>query len=154
MEGLTYKIKLKKDNFEVEVQGDKEWVEKKFAELTSVKGQGEPKHETGSKDIQFEKTQSLVEFFNSKGNPSGHANITVVCAYWLLKAKKVEFFTSREIEDCYDLLRESKPKNMTDILNGNIEKRWFSEHEDGKDGKKAWEILRSGLEYVEQMKKQ
>jgi hypothetical protein len=154
MEGLTYKIKLKKDNFEVEVQGDKDWVENKFTELTSLKGQEGQKKGEEKRIIIGEMPATIVEFFELKGNPKRHADIAVSCAYWLSKVKNVQFFNAKDIEDCYDEIKEPKPRNMNDVLDSNIEKRWFGEHSGLKNGKKAWEILRTGIEYVEQMKNQ
>jgi hypothetical protein len=152
MSDSTYRIKYKKADFEVEIQGDKKWVEDKFKELTSLKPQ-----EEGQKDKSLSSlsnmTTSLVEFYDSKGAPKGNPEITLVFAYWLLKHDNINNFTAKDIDECYNQTKVCKPRNINDVLDSNIQKRLFGEGREKKDGKKTWEIIRSGIEAVEQMNK-
>jgi hypothetical protein len=79
---LTYKLRFKKGDFEVEAQGDKEWVEKKFSELMTKKTN--VPSEENKKDFLPE---TLGEFLDEKGNPQRHTDVTAVYAYWLFKKK-------------------------------------------------------------------
>jgi hypothetical protein len=150
MNEATYRIKYKKGNFEVEVQGDKEWVEEKFEELTN-------EEQPISSSIKEEKTvedlpKTLVEFLEIRGNPKKHTDIAAVFAYWLLKAEKTSIFNGKDMATLYERTRTAKPKNLSDIIYRNVKKHIFAEAKEGKDGYKAYQLTRKGEEYVEQMK--
>jgi hypothetical protein len=148
MSETSYRIRYRKDNFEVEVQGDKEWVEKKFKELTEGKA------------VALETTvpkagvlpTSLVEFIKAKGNPSDHTDIAVIFSYWLHKKEKMSSYNKVDIENCYTEARITKPTNTTDVMNRVQGKGYVMPASEKKDKKKAWVITRSGEEYVEQLK--
>ena len=83
----NYRIKYREGNFEVEVQGDKDWVEKKFKEL--MEGKPIIFRKTTQEETETLPT-SLVEFVRAKGNPKGHPDIAIIFSYWLHKRKKNE----------------------------------------------------------------
>lgn len=144
----NYRIKYRKGDFEVEVQGNKDWVEKKFAELTSK--------EIAVKGTNVLRTEgmpgSLGEFLDMKGNPKKHTDISAVFAYWLLKADKMVSFNVEDIESRYDLTRITKPSSIHVTMTTNVQRHVFAEAKEKKDGKKAWVITRKGEGHVEQMK--
>jgi len=147
MSETSYRIRYRKDNFEVEVQGDKEWVDKKFEELTSkeisiVEERREVKGMPGT----------IGEFLDTKGDPKKHTDIAAIFAYWLFKVEHMESFNVKDILDCYDRTRKTKPGNPNEAINGNVEKHIFEMAKEKKDGFKAWVITRTGEEYVEQLK--
>ena len=144
----NYRIKYRKGDFEVEVQGDKVWVEKKFAELTSK--------EIAIKGAKVRRIEgvpgTLGEFLDMKGNPKKHTDISAVFAYWLHKVDKMKSFNVGDIEGCYDLTRQTKSSNVHVTMTANVQRHIFAETKEKKDGKKAWVITRKGEEHVEQMK--
>jgi len=143
-----YRIKFRKGDFELEVQGDKDWVESKFKELTT---QEVAIPET--KGVEAEVTPAtLGEFLDRKGNPSKHTDTMAVFAYWLFKVEKMESFNVKDIISCYDKTRKAKPTNPNQIINQNVARHVFAEAPSEKDSLKAWVITRTGEEYVEQMK--
>lgn len=154
MNDIIYRIKYKRGEFEVEVQGDKDWVEKKFKELAqqagiekapSVAAMGERAQEgEGLPD-------SLVDLLLAKGNPSTHTDITMVWSYWLSKKKGLPCYNVNDIEDCYFEARIPRPSNTHQFMNENQGKGLLMPTPEKKDGKKAWIITRTGEEYVEQM---
>lgn len=148
MNETNYRIKYRKGDLEVEVQGDKDWVEKKFEELTSKEISIVEAKREEAKGIP----ETLGEFLEAKGNPKKHRDITAVFAYWLFKVEKMESFHAQDIEVCYDLTRKTKPKQIHVAMNGNIERNVFTEAKEKKDGRKAWVLTRTGEEYIEQMK--
>ena len=147
MTDIPYKIKLKKGDFELEVQGDKLWVESKFKELTteeiSIPGAREA--------IPRGMPETLGEFLDQKGNPQKHTEVVAVFAYWLFKVEKMESFNVKDIVECYNKTRKTKPSNPNQIINTNVASYLFAEAEEKKDGYKAWVITRTGEEYVEKM---
>jgi len=148
MSERNYRIKYRKGDFEVEVQGDKDWVESKFKELTSkeiaIAAEEAPKIEG--------MPATLVEFLDMKGNPKKHTDATAVFAYWLFTVEKTQSFKVKDILGCYDRTRKIKPRNLNDIMNTNVKRHIFAEAREKKDGLKAWVITLKGEEYVQQMK--
>ena len=148
MAEIPYRIKLRKGDFEVEVQGDKSWVESKFKELTTeeviIPGVREA--------IPEGMPETLGEFLDQRGNPQKHTDVVAVFAYWLFKVEKMESFNAKDIVECYNRTRKTKPSNPNQIINQNVSTHLFAEATEKKDGYKAWVITRTGEQYVEQMK--
>lgn len=146
--GSNYRIRIRKGEFEVEVQGDKQWVEQKFEELTS-----EEKQTTFTLSTSEGQTpKTLGEFLEMKNNPQKHTELVAVYAYWLLKAEKQQSFNVKDILLCYDMTRRGKPKNANQIINTNIESNLFAPASDNKDGYKAWFLTHKGEEFVKNLK--
>jgi len=147
MNDSIYRIKVKKGEVEVEVQGDKVWVEEKIKELTSQEISTSFSKEILAKGMP----ETLGEFLDQKGNPSKHTDSMAVFAYWLFKVEKMKSFNVKDIIDCYNKTRKAKPSNPNQIINENVKRRIFAEASEKKDGLKAWVITRTGEEYVEKM---
>ena len=147
MDNITYRLKFKKGDFEVETQGDREWVEKKFDELVTQKARASIE-ETGRGNLP----ETLGEFLDKKGNPEKHTDVVAVYAYWLFKKEGQQSFNVKDIVDSYDKTRRPKPTNPNQIINANVSSHIFAEANDKKDNLKTWVITRTGEEYVEQMK--
>lgn len=143
----NYRLKYRKGDFEVDVQGDKTWVENKFKELTEGKlvtmEEAPPKVEG--------LPESLGEFIRARGNPSKHGDIAIVFSYWLHKKEKMSSYNIDDIEKCYDDTRTRKPKNIGDAMNKAQAKAYLMPASKKKERRKAWVITRAGEEYVEKM---
>jgi len=148
MNDINYRIKVRKGDFEVEVQGDKDWVEGKFKELTTQEVAISIAKEVAGKGMPA----TLGEFLDLKGNPSKHTDSVAIFAYWLFQVEKMATFNVQDILDCYNKTRKPKPSNVNQIINQNVTSHIFAEAPEKKDGLKAWVITRTGEEYVEQMK--
>jgi hypothetical protein len=150
MDNMPYKIGIRKGDFQIIVQGDKEWVESKFKELLS-------EHEitrAAPEKITNETSNSgetLGEFLDLKGNPEKHTDTVAIFAYWLFKKEGLQCFNVKDIISCYDMTRKAKPVNPNMIINANISTHLFAPAADKKDGFKAWVITRTGEKYVEQI---
>lgn len=145
---MNYRIKVKRGESEIEVEGDKEWVEEKLKELTSEKSYTPALTETVPQTMPT----SLVEFLETKGNPKKHSELTAVFAYWLLKYEKVETFNVRDIISCYDKTRCAKPSNANQIINSNVRQGLFAQATEKKDGYIAWYLTGKGEQFVRDMK--
>lgn len=145
----TYKIRYRKGEFELEIQGDKEFVVEKFQELS--------KQEMVSPIKQVERTEktsialptSLAEFLTLKGNPHQNTDRAMVFSYWLFKKQGTEVFNSNDIDKCYSDARLTKPTNTTDVMNTNQKKGYLVPTDEKKDNLKAWKITPSGEIYIE-----
>ena len=145
---MPYKIGLRKGDFEIVVQGDKEWVESKFKELTS-ENKISVLQEQPSPNID----STLGEFLDSKGNPQKHTDLVAVYAYWLFKKQGLPSFNVKDVISCYDSTRRPKPTNPNMIINANVSTHLFAEAPDKKEGLKAWVITRTGENYVDKMER-
>jgi hypothetical protein len=149
-----YKIKIRRGDQEIEVQGDKQFVLDKFGELkeelfkfrevvpttpitATLKVEGKPLEGL-----------SLVEFLNAKG-PKSHPDKVVVMAYYLHKCQGVEIFNADDINECYSQARISRSANLNATINKTIAKGYIMEAQEKKENKKAWMITQTGERYVE-----
>lgn len=148
MSTIEYKIRVKRGDFEVEVQGDKDWVETKYKELMTVKISIPVPEGFETENMP----ETLGEFLDLKGNPSKHTDSVAVFAYWLFKVENMPTFNVQDILGCYDKTRKVKPSNVNQIINQNVASHLFADAPEKKEGLKAWVITRKGEEYVEQMK--
>ena len=153
MSDLIYRLKYVKGDFEVELQGDREWVEKKFSELTNF-----PRANTESEQIEeknsgvVELPKTLVEFLDLKGDQKTHPSMIAIFAYWLKEAEDIESFNVKDLEECYRSTGKTKPRNINDAINYNVKKQILSEEENKKNGLKSWRITKEGKKLVEAMK--
>jgi len=155
MSESNYRIKYRKGDFEVDVQGDKEWVEKKFEELTTkeitIVGAKAPKIE-GVKIGKVALPSSLSEFVKQKGSPSKHIDLVSIFGYWLFHKKNVKMFSTKDIASCYADARIPESANISQEMNNAQGMGYFRREEEKKDNRIAWTITPTGEEYVEQMK--
>jgi len=145
---IPYRIKLRRKDFELEVQGDKLWVENKFKELITEKAGLADLGGIAPTGMQ----ETLGEFLDQKGNPEKHTDVVAVYAYWLFKKEGMKTFNVKDIISCYDGTRRRKPSNPNMIINQNVATHLFAEAGEKKDGYKAWIITRTGEKYVDEMK--
>ena len=111
----NYRIRIKQDAIEIEVEGDKEFVERHIEEFKKVL----PKiaKELPTKEVlEIPKGEaleglSLAEFYKKK-QPKDYNETVVVFAYWLAKKKGQEEFKPKDILACFDEARITKPKNI------------------------------------------
>jgi hypothetical protein len=146
MTETSYKIRYRKGDFEIELQGDKDWVEEKFKEFIEGKIVELAALITKAKTLP----DSLVEFLKSKGDPEEHNDRAIVFSYWLFYKENMKSYNIDDIAKCYDEARIAKPANLNDVMN-RLQAKGYLKPAGEKDGKKAWVITQSGEEYVEKM---
>jgi hypothetical protein len=148
MSETTYRIKYRNGDFEVEVQGDKTWVEAKFKELTTP--ETSPKVETIVKRTAEteELPESLAEFLNQLGNPSLHTTLVVVFGYWLIHKEKYQSFNVKDVEKCYSETRIATSANTSQYLNEAQGDGYFKRLDEKKDNLVAWTITPTGDKFV------
>ena len=149
-----YRIKIKKGDLEIEVQGDKKWVEAKFKELSdemkSIKLVDFTQPPTPSDPTPSGLPDSISEFLKQKGSPKTHTDRAMVFSYWLSKKKNTFSYNSVDIDQCFQEALIAKPANTNDRMNSN-QKKGFLLRAPDKDDLKTWRITSSGEEYVQNM---
>lgn len=151
MSDITYRLKCKKGDYEVEVQGDKEWVEAKFKELTTTEIVSPPTATQASPATMKVSglPESLAEFLKSKGSPKQHSVLVVIFGYWLFHKENQEFFNLKDIAKCYSDARIPESSNASQYMNDAQGKGLFKRLEEKKDNQTAWTITPSGDDFVE-----
>ena len=92
---------------------------------------------------------SLPELI-AKINPSTYADTAIIVSYYLFTYEEIIGFNIDHIKDGFNNVRAVKPKNMTDTLNQLI-KRGFLRSSSEVDGKKGFEITKTGIQHIEEL---
>jgi len=150
-----YRIRIKQGEVEIEVEGDKEFVEKhieKFKEeIPNSTKELPPEEKTVIPEspprakLEIEKL-SLAEFYKQK-QPKDHNETVVVFAYWLTKKENKEEFPTKDISSCFDVARISKPKNVTQHIKAVSSGKKAFLTTGSKKG--LWKLTLTGEEFVE-----
>lgn len=151
---IQYSIKFKKDNIEIEVCGDKSFVESKFKELIELRSTGELEVKKPNAGLQVEnvidKRPSLAEFVKSR-TYKGHSELILLFAYFLEKSERVRSFNITDIQNCYKNTRIPEVKNIPLYIGKLISDGYLIEEKEKKDNKKAWSLTATGIDYVESL---
>lgn len=145
-----YSIKYKNGDTEIEVQGDKAFVEEKFKELLGLKFTN-TSPEVIKSETAYERGKeiSLGEFLKSKTLKT-HSDKMLVFGYFLEKIKGYTSFNLNDIELCYRDARLQRTKNFGPYIAYLIRDNYLIDGEK-KDGKKAWQLTKTGYKYVEDL---
>lgn len=149
----TYRIRLNLNGLEIEVEGDKEFVESKISDLSwidtlSQKLQTQAGKQTSSvsRIVSTEAKPSFTEF-STEINPQTHLQRILTIAYYLYRFENRDF-TYEDVENFYEQRRWPRPANPRQAVSDLIEEGYIEEA--GKtDGKKNFRILEKGIRYVE-----
>jgi hypothetical protein len=151
-ESILYRVRLRKGDFEIDVQGDKEYVENKFKELLdyySVGRTAQPvRKEQQSSSTVSSRDLSLREFIDQY-NTTAHTDMVLLIGYYLEKYRNQESFTVTDIRGCYKEIRE-KLSNAGPFINQNVRKGFLMEapKKDG-DKKVTYSLTRKGIQFIE-----
>jgi len=117
----TYRIRIKNGNAEIEVEGDKDFVEKHIGELKNELLKFIRKMPIEDSGKVIEKTNeeleniSLAEFYKLK-SPKDHNETVMVFAYWMTEKENKKEITPKDIDKCYSKIGVPKPVNIPDIM--------------------------------------
>ena len=115
-----YRIRIRRKNDEIEVEGSRDFVESNISELNaSVFGtipldNGEITPPSTSPERRVRNDAELKEFYLSK-KPGKHVDRVLTFVYWLQFKENVKEPTIEQIEECYDRLSVPKPANVADV---------------------------------------
>lgn len=157
MAGATYRIRIVKPDFELEAEGDKAFVIemiKKFEgespDSRTIKRKQPKQSKIDIKEIPPKiKTVSVGEFILQVGTKK-HTETVLAFGYYLEKYSGAKEFTAADINSCYyDSKMESS--NTSQMINNNIRTRRMMEakRKQGKKGRKAFVLTRTGEEFIE-----
>jgi len=92
---------------------------------------------------------SVNEFLKSK-NLVDDVKRTLAIAYWLDHYRDLESFIYSDIQEGFRTAKLKVPSNVNDKINMNVRNGHLAEEKEKREGKKAWYITSSGIQYVEE----
>jgi hypothetical protein len=148
---VVYKLHVRQGDLEIEVQGDKAFVEARFDDLRKQLA-GETRSQTTAQSV-VDSTPSpnrevAVSEFVKNLKADQQTDVVLGMAFYLLRERKQDSFTSGDI---YRLYAESRlPKtNVNLAIIGNIRKGFVMERSERKNGLKLFSVTPSGEEYID-----
>lgn len=147
---ITYRIKLSMNGIELEIEGDREFVESKISDLSWIDSFSQKFQEQTTRPLSkialTAKKPSFTEF-STDLNPQTHLERILTIAYYLYKFEERDF-TYDDVENFYEQRRWPRPANPRQAVSDLIEEGYIEES--GKtNGKKSFRILEKGIRYVE-----
>lgn len=151
MNEIIYTLKLVKNNIEIEVGGDKEFVERKFKELANDYLGKLSDNDSDYKNNELKtnkKKPSLIDFVNQKGPKSTATELMPVLVYYAEHLEETKQFNEDDIKNLYRRYDISKrPKNVYQaILDINRNKGYF---ESVPRAKGYFRLTEAGEHFVE-----
>jgi len=145
---MTYRVRISIGGLEIEIEGDKEFIEERFSDLSwldKVLEKIKPHESIKEGELLGEKL-SFTEYVDEL-EPETHPQRFLTIAYYLHKQEGRDM-TYDDVKDYYQRVRWPTPKNLSDVMSDLI-KDGFMEEAGKLNGKKAFRILRKGIKYVE-----
>jgi len=145
---MTYRVRVSVGGLEMEVEGDKEFVEERLSDLAWLDKVLEKvkSHESIKQGEFIGEKLSFTEYVDEL-EPETHPQRFLTIAYYLHRHEGRDM-TYDDVKDFYQRVRWPTPKNLSDVMSDLIKDGYMEEA--GKlDGKKAFRILRKGIKYVE-----
>ncbi|HDD43065.1 MAG: hypothetical protein DRN61_01325 [Thaumarchaeota archaeon] len=148
---MTYKFRLRSGSLELEIEGDKEFLESKLSDLSWLDAILEKLGELG-KPVQVEEAAQVSEKpsfveLASLLNPKTNWEKFLSIAYYLYRWEGKDL-TYEDVEKYYGQARWPMPRNMWDVMS-NLIREGYMEDAGKQNDRKAFRILRKGIEYVE-----
>ncbi len=144
---MSYKFRLKAGNLELELEGDREFLEARLSDLgwlDEILGRlGGVKLVAGA-----EEKPSFVEFA-SRINPRTNWEKFLTIAYYLYRWEDRDL-TYEDVENYYRQARWPMPGNARDVMS-NLIREGYMEDAGRRNDRKAFRILRKGIEHVEEI---
>jgi len=147
---MSYRIKLRSTGFELELEGDREFVESKLADLSWLEKildkAGAVAH-AESRLLTSGRKPSFIEFA-SLMNPRTNGEKVLTIAYYLYKWENRDV-TYEDIEQYYRRARWPMPGNVRDVMS-NLIREGYMEDAGKISDRKAFRILQKGIKLIEE----
>ena len=145
---MTYRVRISIGGLEIEIEGDKEFIEERFSDLSWLDKfleKVKPRESIKQGELIGEKL-SFTEYVDEI-EPETHPQRFLTIAYYLHRHEGRDM-TYDDVKDFYQRVRWPTPKNLSDVMSDLI-KDGYMEEAGKMNGKKAFRILRKGIKYVE-----
>jgi len=144
---MSYRVKVSLKGVEVEIEGDREFIEAKLGDLSWLDGFLEKMGGAAAMEAEkLEEKPSFVEFASTL-EPKSHPQRFLTIAYYLYKWEGKDV-TYDDLEEYYRKARWPTPSNPRDVA-GDLVREGFIEDAGRIDGRKTFRILQKGIRFVE-----
>lgn len=138
---------------ELELEGDREFLEAKLGDLSwldEILGKlGGVRLEAGAGEKVLEGEKPSFVEFASRINPRTNWEKFLIIAYYLYKWEDRDL-TYEDVENYYRQARWPMPGNARDVMS-NLIREGYMESAGRRNDRKAFRILRRGIEHVEEI---
>ena len=149
-----YRIRVRHGEVEIEVEGDKAYVNKIFADLKRLlavefpvtPSQRKP-GKRGEALAPGSKPLSAREFLD-RYDIKRHTDIVLAFGYYLEKIQRLSAFTPVDVNRCY-YEAKIEPSNTSQMIIQNIKKGFMMEPRGSKEGKRRYVLTQKGEKFVE-----
>ena len=151
---MSYKFRLKSGNLELELEGDREFLEARLMDLSWLddilaKLGGAGRAEQPEESLKAEEKPSFVEFA-SQINPEANWEKFLTIAYYLYRWEGKDYLTYEDVGSYYRQARWPMPGNERDVMSKLIREGYMEDA--GKiNDRKAFRILRKGIDHIEEI---
>ena len=94
------------------------------------------------------KRQVIGELFSEK-RPGSEVEKVVTAGYYLESVEGLSGFNVDDLQRCFVQAKERRPRNLNDAIYKGIRKGFVVELPEKKEGKKTWQLTRTGEEVVQ-----
>jgi len=155
---MTYRLRIKVGGLELELEGDREFLEARLADLSWIDallerlgGLGRQETVKAPQQQAVMTTASFSSFveFASHVNPEKNWEKFLTIAYYLYRQEGRDL-TYEDVERYYAQARWPMPKNVWDVMSHLI-REGYMEDAGKQNDRKVFRILRKGIEHVEKL---
>lgn len=150
---MSYRVRVSLGGIELELEGDREFVESRLTDLEwldKLLEKAASRAALPAKSAKVVKSLGPKPPFNefaSEFSPKSHSQRILTIAYYLYKWEDRNF-TYEDVEKLYEHARWPMPNNPWQTVSELIRKG-FIEEADRLDGRKSFRILDKGIRFVE-----
>lgn len=106
---------------------------------------------TGTTPIQFPET--FAEW-TANYSLASHNDQFLAAMMYLWEKEQMQSFITDDIVQLYKKARWEMPKNPADVMGKAANRHYIAEAATGEDGKKHWQLTKTGYEYLQNLRKE
>ncbi len=157
----TYLIRIKEGNLELEIQGDRDFVERKFKEFLKTFFKKFPEEKYIEKEKYFEKEKIKLEESNLEKTKDYFKNFKIksntekmlLAARFYYENFGRKSFTLSDIKSIYKIMKWKISKNPSTFLQKFRKKNFIYSLPKKRNGKPLYVLTEKGLEFTESLRK-
>jgi hypothetical protein len=152
---MPYRLRIKVGGLELELEGDREFLEARVADLSWIDALLERLGNLGWQELIKAPQQAAASNFSSfveltsLVNPEKNWEKFLTIAYYLYK-QEGRNLTYEDVEKYYAQARWPMPKNVWDVMSHLI-REGYMEDAGKQNDRKIFRILKKGVEHVERL---
>jgi hypothetical protein len=152
---ITYRIRLKQADTEFEVEGDRAYVTKTYADIKEILGLSQQREKPVLGDQKAAKSARTTSLSGKTSSPrefidryslKRHVDIVLGFGYFLERVRGLKSFTGADINTCY-YEAKVEPSNTSQMIINNIKKGYIMQSKKA-GARSSYTLTRTGEEFV------